>query len=121
MTLFVNILGIGLIFFIIFWFWLYKKQAPARIATNGIVDVIVDNGIFYPEHIEAHIGMSLTLRFLRKSPSNCAATLLFPDFDKSLELELGETRSITITPEKLGNHEFTCQMGMYRGLITVID
>lgn len=121
MTLIINATGIGLILFIIYWFWVAKPKTAVHATDQGIIDIVVDDGVFNPEHIKARIGCPITLRFLRKSPNHCADTLLFPDFAQSLDLTLGETNSITLTPKQLGKYRFTCQMGMYQGYITVVD
>ena len=41
MEILVNIIGILLIVFIVWWFWIYKKQSEAQ-ALGSAVDIIVD-------------------------------------------------------------------------------
>jgi plastocyanin domain-containing protein len=45
--------------------------------------------------------------------------VLFPDFNKSAHLPEGETVSLELMPDKVGEFEFQCQMGMLRGKLIV--
>lgn len=118
MIILINLIGIALIFFIIWWFWIYTPH-EVILAEEDIVEVIVDNGIYKPDTIKTAVGKILTLRFLRKDPSPCAGTVVFPDFDISSELPIEKAHDVIITPDEAGEFEFTCQMGMYRGKLIV--
>jgi plastocyanin domain-containing protein len=45
--------------------------------------------------------------------------VLIPDFNQSAELPEGQEVSVRFTPEKTGEYEFQCQMGMLRGKLIV--
>ncbi len=45
--------------------------------------------------------------------------VLFPEFNISRKLPADETVTIELTPEKPGEYEFQCQMGMLRGKLLV--
>jgi plastocyanin domain-containing protein len=45
--------------------------------------------------------------------------VLLPDFHKSATLPQGEVVPIEFLPEKPGEYEFHCQMGMFRGKLVV--
>lgn len=121
MAVIINLSGVCLIIFTIFWFWLYKPSSVAKRSFDGVIDITVDDGIYSPEHIQAKLNQPLNLRFLRKTPNACAKTVVFPDFQKSCDLPLNQKVELNFTPDKLGEFEFTCQMGMYRGLLSVED
>jgi len=74
---------------------------------------------FTPARIEVKAGMPVTLRFLRKDPSPCAEKVLFDDLGVAVDLSIGKPTDVTITPDKPGEYEFTCQMRMYRGVLVV--
>lgn len=117
-TLIVNLIGLLLMVFIVWWFWLWKpKQAAA--ATDGVVEITVDDGVYDPSFIQTKAGESLTLRFLRKDPSPCAQQVIFEGLDISEELPVGKKKDIRLTPEKPGDYRFTCQMQMYQGRLQV--
>lgn len=114
----VNLGGLGAIAFVMWWFWLAKPKAR-RVETDRPIEVIVDNGVYTPARIEVAPGRTVTLRFIRKDPSPCAEKVLFDDLDISADLPVGRPYDITLTPDKPGEHEFTCQMRMYRGSLVV--
>lgn len=114
----INIAGLIVIGFIIWWFWLAKPKAKIS-RQNDIIEVIAENGTYSPSFIQAGKGQSLTLRFVRKDANPCAEKVVFADLNKSADLPLEEPRDITLTIDTPGTYEFTCQMGMYRGKLLV--
>jgi plastocyanin domain-containing protein len=114
----INLVGILLIAFIIWWFWLAKPKAKLS-QQNEVIDVIADNGVYSPSLIQAHAGQPLTLRFIRKDSSPCAEKVIFADLNKSADLPLDHPQDITLTIDQPGSYEFTCQMGMYRGKLLI--
>ena len=45
--------------------------------------------------------------------------VLLPDFNKSARLPTGETMAVEFLPDRIGEFEFACQMGMFRGKLIV--
>jgi plastocyanin domain-containing protein len=113
-----NIIGILVIAFIIWWFWLAKPKAKPT-AQNDIVEVIVENGVYSPSIIEASKGQPLTLRFLRRDPSPCAEKVFFSALNVNADLPINEPKDIQLTVNTPDSYEFTCQMGMYRGKLLI--
>lgn len=85
------------------------------------IDIIVDGGVYDPGVIHTKVRKPITLRFIRKDSSPCAEKVIFPDLDISADLPLGKPYELTVTPQKAGEFEFTCQMAMYRGKLIVED
>ena len=71
MNILIIFLGLLLIAFIIWWFWL-KKSGHEQSADQGTVEVIVDNGVYTPDTIKGKVGQPIKLRFIRKTESPCA-------------------------------------------------
>ncbi len=118
MEILVNLIGVLLIAFIVWWFWVYKKQSEATIEGSSI-DIIVDSGVYEPSVIHAKVGEEITLRFIRKDNNPCSEKVLFSDLDVSADLPFNAPYNMTFTPDKKGEFEFACQMGMYRGKLIV--
>lgn len=118
MNIVVNIAGIILAGFIVWWFWVSKGGEGARIAGNEI-SITVDGGVYDPPVIRVPAGKPLTLRFIRKDASPCAEKVIFNGLDISADLPLGKPYELSFTPEKAGEYEFACQMAMYRGKLIV--
>ena len=111
----VNVAGLVLAGLIVWWFWLSKPKAQR--AASGVIDVMVDAGVYAPARIEVAAGQPVTLRFLRKDPSPCAEKVLFDELGIAADLPIGQPVELTITPSKAGEYAFTCQMQMYRGML----
>jgi plastocyanin domain-containing protein len=114
MTLVINLLGLALIVLIVWWFWLWQPKQAAK-SDGGVIEILVDQGVYTPARIEIPVGRSTTLRFLRKDPSPCAEQVLIDDLGISDELPVDKKRDLVVKPEKPGRYAFTCQMRMYRG------
>ncbi|MFI5322457.1 MAG: cupredoxin domain-containing protein [Thermodesulfobacteriota bacterium] len=120
MEIIVNIAGIILAAFVVWWFWISKSRTEAR--TRGdVVSIVVDSGVYDPSIIRASAGKPLTLRFIRKDPSPCAEKVIFSGLDISADLPMGKPYDLRFTPRNAGEYEFTCQMAMYRGKLIVED
>lgn len=113
----VNLAGIALIIFIIWWF-IIKKPKPKRVV-NNTVDILVKDGVYEPSLIYAKAGNMLQIRFLREDETPCSEYVVFNDFDVSAKLPLHKHHEITLDLKKPGEFAFACQMGMYRGTLVV--
>ncbi|MBA6391275.1 cupredoxin domain-containing protein [Colwellia sp. BRX10-3] len=119
--LLINLIGLGLIVLIIWWFWLYKPQST-EVTDNtdrSEITVIVENGTYQPAHISLQEDKPLTINFIRKDASPCAATVLFPDLEISADLPINKEFSVQLPAMKKGEYAFHCQMKMYSGTIVV--
>ena len=118
MAISINLLGLVLIAVIVWWFWLYKPEQLAD-ATSGLITVTVENGVYSPSRISVTRGEPVTLRFLRKDASPCAAYVVIDALDFSEELPVNKPMDLTIKFDDAGEYEFACQMKMYRGVLVV--
>ena len=82
------------------------------------VQVIVKGG-YTPDVIVVKAGKPVKINFLRQESSSCTEMVIFGDFNKSAKLPEGEVVPVEFTPEKPGEYEFHCQMGMVRGKLIV--
>lgn len=120
MSILVNIVGLAMMAWVIWWFWLYKNHHNETLI-NGLLDIEVDDGRYQPSHIKAKVNQEITLRITRKTANPCAGTLIIDAFNINAELPLGQAYDITFTPDKVGEFSFCCQMAMYRGKLSVIE
>ncbi|MCU5788170.1 cupredoxin domain-containing protein [Alloalcanivorax marinus] len=119
MSILVNATGLALMALIVWWFWLSAKGRPAKRASGGAIDIVVEDGVYEPSVIETEAGETLTLRFDRRDPSPCAEQVIFHKLDVSETLPVGEKTPVTLTPKTPGTYRFTCQMQMYQGTLIV--
>jgi plastocyanin domain-containing protein len=113
----VNLAGLAAIAFFVWWFWLSRPRA-VRAANSGPIEIVVANGVYTPSAVQVTAGVPVTLRFVRNDPSPCAEQVRFDALGVSAELPVGKPRDITVTPPAPGEYEFTCQMRMYRGVLS---
>jgi len=118
MNILVNVFGLVLAAFIVWWFWIAKSGSTAR-SEGDTINITVDGGVYTPSNISVPAGKPVTLRFLRKDPSPCAEKVIFSGLDISADLPVGEPYDLDITPGMPGEYDFTCQMAMYRGKLIV--
>lgn len=120
MVVLINVVGIGLIGLIIWWFLIAKPHAK-RVSDNAenSIDIIVQNGVYDPALVRAKVGQILQLRFLRKDKSPCSEIVIFDKFNISAKLPLNKYYIVNLILSEPGEFEFTCQMSMYRGKLIV--
>lgn len=116
----VNLVGLGLIGWIVWYFWLYRKEGVAVAEVGGFqqVDITVKGG-YDPDVIVVKKDKPVRLNFNRQESALCSEMVLFDKIDKSAMLPEGQTVTIEFTPKESGEIPFQCQMGMLRGRLVV--
>ena len=114
----INLTGLLLIAFIIWWFWLAQPGAGVK-AGQGPVEIRVKDGVYQPARIEIPVDQEVQLKFIREDASPCAATVIFHGLDISEELPVNKPKIITLRIKEPGEYKFTCQMQMYTGTLVV--
>jgi plastocyanin domain-containing protein len=119
--IFVTLGGLAAIAFIVWFFWLgEKKGVKAALTSGGYQEaMILVKGGYTPDVIVVEKGKPVRLNFVRTESASCSEMVLIPDFKKSAKLPEGETVAVEFLPEKAGEYEFQCQMGMLRGKVVV--
>lgn len=115
------LIGAFALSFLVVWYFFFSKREGVRIETSsGIQETnIVVKGGYNPDVLVVKAGQPVRLNFTRQETASCSEMVLFPDFDKSAKLPTGETVTIEFTPEKAGEYDFQCQMGMLHGKMIV--
>jgi plastocyanin domain-containing protein len=116
MMMWINLAGLMLIAFIVWWFWLYQPAAGVK-ADEGPVEIRVKDGVYQPARIEVPVGREVQLKFIREDTSPCAATVIFHGLNVSEELPVKQPKVVSLRIEEPGEYKFTCQMQMYTGTL----
>lgn len=113
--------GLLLIAFIVWFFWLKRARGVRTTeASSGHQEaMILVKGGYTPDTIIVRHGKPVRLNFRREETATCSEKVVFPDFDKSADLPTGETVPVEFLPDKPGEFEFACAMGMLRGKLIV--
>jgi plastocyanin domain-containing protein len=119
--IFVTAAGLAAVVFIIWFFWIGKKHGvKVTVNSSGYQEaLILVKGGYTPDVISVEHGKPVRLNFLRTESSACSEMVILPDFKKSVHLPEGKTIAVEFMPDKVGEFEFQCQMGMLRGKLVV--
>ena len=117
----VNLIGLGLSSFIVWFFWLVRtKGVRAAVTSGGYQEqMVLVKGGYTPDVIVVQQGKPVRLNFVRQESASCSEMVLLPAFSKSANLPEGETIAVEFLPKDPGEYEFQCQMGMLRGKLIV--
>jgi len=117
----VLITGLLLVAFIVWFFWIKRaKGVRATEVSSGHQEaMILVKGGYTPDTIIVRHGQPVRLKFRREETASCSEKVVFGDFNKSADLPTGEIVPIEFVPDKPGEYEFTCAMGMLRGTLIV--
>lgn len=117
----VNLIGLGLIGFIVWFFWLVKTKGVRAATTSGGYQeqMVLVKGGYTPDVIVVERGKPVRLNFVRQESASCSEMVLLPAYNKSANLPEGETVAVEFLPKEPGEYEFQCQMGMLRGKVIV--
>ena len=117
----VNVVGLGLIGLIVWFFWLVKAKGvrAARTSAGYQEQMVLVKGGYTPDTIRVVAGRPVRLLFRREETAACSEQVVLADYGKSAPLPTGTVVPIEFMPGDPGEHEFTCQMGMLRGKLIV--
>jgi plastocyanin domain-containing protein len=117
----VTVAGFGLSLFVAWFFWMKKSRgSKATEVSSGYQEaMVIVRGGYTPDVIVVEHGKPVRLSFRRDETASCSEMVIFPDFNKSATLPEGQVVPIELLPEKPGEYEFRCQMGMLRGKLIV--
>jgi plastocyanin domain-containing protein len=116
----VNLVGVALIVWIVWYFWLYRKEGVTVAEVAGFQQVSISvKGGYDPDVIVVKKDKPVRLNFNRQESALCSEMVLFDKINKSATLPEGQTVTIEFTPQEAGEIPFQCQMGMLRGKVVV--
>ncbi len=117
----VNLVGVALIALIVWYFWLSSNEGTAATVTAGGVQEtrVVVHGGYSPDTIRVRAGQKVRLLFTRQDADPCSEKVVFDDFGVSADLPTGVEVPVEFVPDRPGEYEFACQMGMLRGKVIV--
>ena len=103
---------------ILFTYWFFFMKKINTVQAEGTVDILVEGG-YKPERISIPYGQTTKLVFERKDSNSCLEEVILSDFKIKKSLPLNEKITVEITPDKKGEFDFSCGMGMFHGKLIV--
>ena len=105
----------------VWFFWLKRSPAAAANTTDSGAQeatILVKDG-YSPSRILVKHDQPIRLTFQREEANPCSEMVIFDAFHKSAKLPQGEPVTLDLVAHDPGEYPFTCQMGMYRGILVV--
>ncbi|HEY64653.1 MAG TPA: cupredoxin domain-containing protein [Caldilineae bacterium] len=116
----VNIAGLGVIVWIVWYFWLYERKGVVAAEAGDVQEVRIRvKGGYDPDVIVVKAGKPVRLHFYREEEVSCSEMVIFEDFNQSAHLPPFQETVVELTPQEPGEYGFQCQMGMLRGKLVV--
>jgi len=112
--------GIGLIAFVLWYFFGEREATAAVVNEAGVqeIDVTVKGG-YSPDVIVVDRGRPVRLNFRREETSSCSEQVILGDFGIVRDLPAFKTTPVEFTPERSGEFPFTCGINMLHGKLIV--
>lgn len=95
------------------------NPTAASAGSQNVPRVTVSEQGFQPARVSVRSGAPARLTFVRTSDATCATEVMIPALNIKRALPLNQPVTLEFTPQKTGNVEFVCGMGMLRGTIVV--
>lgn len=116
----VVVAGIGLIGFVIWFFFGERQAVKAAVTESGVQEIRVTvKGGYSPDIIVVRQGKPVRLHFYRDETASCSEQVVFGDFGIAKDLPAYKTTVIEFVPDKPGEFTFACGMNMMRGKLLV--
>lgn len=93
-----------------------KKQNTVE--ASGSINILVEGG-YKPDRISIPFGQTTKLVFERKDSNSCLEEVVLADFKIKKALPMNEKVIVEITPDKKGEFDFSCAMGMFHGKLII--
>ncbi|HZK67045.1 MAG TPA: cupredoxin domain-containing protein [Chloroflexota bacterium] len=113
--------GLATVVGIAWFFWGPRKGGYRAAVTSGGYQeaMVLVKGGYTPDVIVVQRGRPVRLNFRREETAACSEMVILGDFGKSAHLPEGQVVPVEFLPEKAGEYEFACQMGMLKGKLVV--
>ena len=113
----ITILGLITSGWVAWYFWFSEnKSTILNMSDEGVQEALITvKGGYSPDIIVVKAGKPVRLNFHREETALCSEQVIFSDFNKHATLTPFKTVSIEFTPDKPGEYEFQCAMGMLKG------
>ncbi len=96
------------------------NRVPVKGNQQIVVMNITSNG-YSPHKFTVKKGIPVELTLITKDTYSCAASFVFPEFNIKANLAPNDKQIVTFTPTRTGKFSFSCSMGMYTGIMEVVE
>lgn len=100
-----------------------QSSVPASgsdVATNQEPEINITASGYSPNYFKVKKDLPVTIRLTNTGTYSCASAFRIPSLGISENVGPNQSQTFTFTPRETGQIQFSCVMGMYRGVIEVI-
>ncbi|MBT4123869.1 MAG: hypothetical protein HN981_00735 [Candidatus Pacebacteria bacterium] len=100
-----------------------KNNINTTAIKNGVqmVNIQVVNQGYSPSYTRVKKGIPVEFTLTSNNTYSCALSFVFREFGIRTSLRSTDKQTFTFTPDKVGRYTFTCSMGMYSGILEVVE
>jgi hypothetical protein len=96
-----------------------SDATAAPVPSPDALRVTITEKGFEPARLLVRAGALARITFVRTTDATCAKEIVIPMLNLKRTLPLNQPVTVELTPQKTGDIEFVCGMGMLRGTIVV--
>ncbi|MEK7622660.1 MAG: sulfite exporter TauE/SafE family protein [Patescibacteria group bacterium] len=85
------------------------------------VTININNSGYSPKYFKVKVGEPVELTLKSNNVRSCALSFVFKAFNLRAILQPTDKQTFTFTPTKTGSYTYSCSMGMYSGIMEVVD
>lgn len=94
-------------------------RAAKSVETVQTATVSLTGEGYQPASLKLKRGVPARITFVRRIEETCGKEIAIPNYNIRRALPLNQAVVVEFTPEKTGDFNFTCGMGMLRGKVVV--
>ena len=97
------------------------NQSASQTQANSEITITIEPNGYSPKNLTVPAGEKITLHLKNDKAYSCAQAFTIPKLNIQKVVRPGQETTLTFTaPSKPGKLNFSCSMGMYKGVINVI-
>ena len=85
------------------------------------VTIEVQNTSYNPNYIRVKKGIPVELTLKSNGVYSCALSFVFQEYGIRTALQSTDVKTFNFTPVNTGKYQYSCSMGMYRGIMEVVN
>ena len=99
-----------------------KVESTVKVV-DGIQQVVIQvlNQGYSPSYVKVKKDIPVQFTLNSNGTYSCALSFIFKEFGIRTMLDSTDKQSFNFTPTKVGRYRYTCSMGMYSGVLEVVE
>lgn len=98
-----------------------EKAKILPVENLQLVRIKIDSRGYNPSYVRVKKDVPVELTLESKNAYSCALSFILREFNLSVTLKPNDRKVINFTPQEAGKFRFSCSMGMYTGILEVVD